>query len=305
MNTIEIKDMNISFNVDMGKIYVIRDLNMTLESGCSVSFVGESGSGKSVIASAITRTLEKNANVSGDVFFQGKSVYGMSEKEIREIRGKEMGLIPQNASQAWDPIMKVGKQMSNFLIKVGKNKEEIPDILFKSLEKCGFDDPHFVLDTYPHRLSGGMSQRAMIAMIISAQPTMLIADEPTKGIDGKSIKKVIEIITDLGKNNTQMVITHDLNIAKCCKETIVLYGGIIIERGNSVDILNDPIHEYTVGLKRAHPKNGMHPIPGGSSSRDFGMGCPFKDRCSMATKECNEPVELKNIGKRMVRCINV
>ena len=304
MTILDIKDLNVSFNVGDERLNVIRGLNLSLDKGCSVSMVGESGSGKSVIASAILRALERNAILTGDVIYRGQSIYKMPENALRSLRGKHLGMIPQNAFQAWDPLMKVGKQMVDFMEKTGAERGRIPEIVHSSLERCGFDDPEAVMNSYPHRLSGGMSQRAMIAMCIAPRPDLLIADEPTKGVDGASMRKIVDILSDLGEESTRIVITHDLSIARCCEHTAVLYGGVIVEYGPSEDVLNDPLHHYTKGLRMAQPKNGMCPIPGGGK-REFGEGCPFMNRCPMATSECARCKELKRMGDRLVRCIHV
>lgn len=298
---LEISNLNVSFAIGGGRLDVIRDLNLKLERGRSLSMIGESGSGKSVIASAILASLERNALVSGEVLFNGESIYGMSKRRLEEVRGKGICLISQNASQSFDPLMRIGKQMGEFLLKTGTSPRLVREVISDSLHKCGFSDPDAVVGEYPHRLSGGMIQRVMIAMCTAADPEMLIADEPTKGLDGSSVTSVIDIMADVSRSRSFMMITHDLYVASCCMETLVLYGGVIIERGDSAKVLNEPKHPYTIALKASNPKNGMHPIPG-SEARSPAAGCPFRNRCNIAEEECAREISMRHIDGVDVRC---
>ena len=282
---LEVRNLNVSFSIGKDKLVAIRDLDLTIDRGDSVSFIGESGSGKSVIASAILASLEKNATVTGEVLFNGESIYDMTKSRLNEVRGKGICIISQNASQSFDPIMRIGPQMEELMVKTGVPKERCKDLSIDMLAQCGFEDPEAILRTYPHRLSGGMAQRVMIAMCVATDPELLIADEPTKGLDGLSCKAVIELMTKLGSSRSLLMITHDLYMAKCCRRTAVLYGGIVVEDGPSAAVISDPHHPYTKALKMSHPVNGMHPIPNGSERPPL-VGCPFHNRCSLADDRC-------------------
>ena len=298
---LKIGDLNISFSMGKGRIVAIRDLDLTIDRGDSVSIIGESGSGKSVIASAILASLERNATVTGEVLFNGESVYGMSKKRLNEVRGKGMCIIPQNASQSFDPLMLIGPQMRELMVKTGTPKERCREVSIDVLAQCGFDNPESILGTYPHRLSGGMAQRVMIAMCVATDPELLIADEPTKGLDGLSCKAVIDLMTKIGSERSLLMITHDLYMARCCKRTAVLYGGVMVEDGPSSEVLSDPRHPYTKALKMSCPVNGMHPIPNGSERPPL-VGCPFHNRCHMADDVCMCQTPPMTGGGHSVRC---
>ena len=298
---LEVKGLNVSFSVGKDRLIAIRDLDLTIGRGDSVSFIGESGSGKSVIASAILASLERNATVTGEVLFNGESIYKMSKSRLNEVRGKGICIISQNASQSFDPLMRIGPQMDELLIKTGTPKERCRDVSTDMLAQCGFDDPESILRTYPHRLSGGMAQRVMIAMCVATDPELLIADEPTKGLDGLSCKAVIDLMTKLGTSRSLLMITHDLYMAGCCKRTAVLYGGVIVEDGPSERVLSNPLHPYTEALKMSCPINGMHPIPNGSLRPPL-EGCPFHNRCASADDTCRCQMPPVTMREHMVRC---
>ena len=306
MSILRLENVNVSFNIGKGSLDVIDDLNLVIDQGTSIAMIGESGSGKSVIASSILRILEKNARITGKVLYHDdEDIYKMSRKRLDEVRGKGICLIPQNASQAWDPIMRIGKQMTEFIEKTGYAKNVSAVMAAESLIKCGFDDPSVIMKSYPYTLSGGMSQRAMIAMCLAVEPEMIIADEPTKGLDTKSVAQVIDLMTMITREKrTLMMITHDLDVAQCCEETAVLYSGLIVERGKSSEVASKPLHPYTKGLILAQPKNGMHPIPGDIGLRPDWIGCPFKKRCEMCEERCMSDVPLREVGNRLVRCFN-
>ena len=301
---LEVENLNVDFSVGKDKLTAVRNLNLTINEGDSISFIGESGSGKSVIASAILASLERNATVSGNVYFKGESIYGMSKSRLNEVRGKGICIISQNASQSFDPLMRVGPQMAELMMKTGIPKERCKDVSIDMLAQCGFPDPESILRTYPHRLSGGMAQRVMIAMCVATYPELLIADEPTKGLDGPSCKAVIDLMTKLGSSRSLMMITHDLYMARCCKRTAVLYGGVIVESGPSEAVLNGPKHPYTIALKASCPANGMHPIPNGSERPPL-VGCPFHNRCQYADDRCRTEMPGMDAGEHVSRCHHV
>ncbi len=298
---LEVRDLNVTFSIGKEKLVAVRNLNMTVDEGESLSFIGESGSGKSVIASAILASMERNATVTGDVLFRGESVYGMSKSRLNEVRGKGICIISQNASQSFDPLMRIGPQMDELMIKTGIPKESCREIAIDKLAQCGFDNPEAILETYPHRLSGGMAQRVMIAMCVATDPELLIADEPTKGLDGLSCKAVIDLMTKLGSDRSLIMITHDLYMARCCKRTSVLYGGVVVENGPSDEVLENPIHPYTRALKASCPANGMIPIPNGSERPPL-VGCPFHNRCSQCDGRCSTEMPGMPEGDHSARC---
>lgn len=299
MSLLEVENLNISFIDGRSRINAVKSVSLTLETKGSLCIIGESGSGKSVLVESFLGVLDSKAEASGRITFNGKDILGMGPNELRGIRGKGICLIPQNATQAWNPMMRVGQQVREFLIKCGKDEAYIKKEVPRIFEECDLDPS--LLRQFPHRLSGGMSQRAMIAMCIAAEPDILIADEPTKGLDGSSKKEVLKLMSSLKDNHSLIVITHDLATAGICEDIIVLYAGTVMESGKTKDILTNPLHPYTKGLIAAHPRNGLNPIPGGGERHD-GIGCCFKTRCCHNHDNCNEHIDLHDKSGRALRC---
>lgn len=298
MSLLEIRDLNISFYDKNRPILAIKDMNLDLDRQESICIVGESGSGKSVLAESILG-LHDSAHVSGSIKFKGRDILKMSECDIQNIRGKEVCLIPQNASQSWNPMMRLGKQMEEFLVKCGKDREEAQKSLMATMRGCGLDTG--LTREYPHRLSGGMSQRAMIAMCMAAEPDLLIADEPTKGLDNRCKEEVLNIMSSIREDHSLIMITHDLSASRICERLAVLYGGSIMEMGATNDVLHQPLHPYTKGLIGAHPRNGMVPIPG-NGERPKVKGCSYVSRCCHSHDSCSQDIHLHDRDGRHVRC---
>ena len=302
MTILDIRDLNVSFRVGDDVFHVVKDFCLSMEEDDRIALVGESGSGKSVIASAIFGILERNAVHEGRISFRGIDLSSIGRKEFDAIRRKEMVLIPQNVSQAWDPLIKIGSQMMEFITSSGYSKQEAKDRAVSYLFRCGFEDPQSILDTYPHRLSGGMSQRAMIAMCMSVEPSLVIADEPTKGLDESVRESVLNLLFSDTWDTSILMITHDLYSASRCGKMMVMYGGRCVEYGDSRDILNDPLHPYTRGLLDSDPSRGLRPIP--FPSRDLMPGeCVFANRCAYSCEGCTNDVF--TYKGREVRCHRV
>ena len=302
MTLLSVRNLNVSFVSGENIIRAVNGLDLDIESGRSLAIVGESGSGKSVLASAILGMLEENGTADGEIAFDGEDLLKSERKRMVSLRGRDICLIPQNAWSAWDPIMRVGDQMTEFLRKCGVSKEEAPRMVEEYLGRCGLNPS--VLRSYPHRLSGGMSQRAMIAMCTAVHPRLLIADEPTKGLDGRSRKLVLDVMSTVREGSTLLMITHDLKAARSCEDVAIMYGGRIVELGPSNDVLDRPLHPYTRGLCAAHPNKGMVPIPGGVGERTDGKGCGFRDRCRLTDGPCSGDIPLLGT-ERKVRCCHV
>lgn len=299
MTLLSVRDLHVSFVSGGNVITAVNGLDLDIDGGRSLAIVGESGSGKSVLASAILGMLEENGAARGEMLFDGEDLMKADRKRMASLRGRDICLIPQNAWSAWDPIMRIGDQMAEFMHRCGVPKEEAPQLAEEYLRRCGMDPG--VLRSYAHRLSGGMSQRAMIAMCASVHPRLLIADEPTKGLDGRSRKQVLEIMSTLREGSALMMITHDLKAARCCEDVAILYGGQIVEIGPVNDVLDHPRHPYTKGLCAAHPSQGMVPIPGGTGERARVDGCCFMDRCSLRHEACAGKIPLEGTTWK-VRC---
>lgn len=299
MSLLHIDNLNVSFRIKDDIFHVVKDFFIDVESGDRIALVGESGSGKSVVASAIFGILERNAISDGSIVFNGRDLSGLTRTEFDLIRRKEMVLIPQNISQAWDPLIKIGKQMMEFITASGIPKAEAKERAEEFLLKCGFEEPHKIMDTYPHRLSGGMSQRAMIAMCMSVRPKLVVADEPTKGLDESVRENVLDLLMSDEWNASILMITHDIYSASRCERIMVMYSGRSVESGISSDVLERPMHPYTKGLMDSEPSKGLKAIP--FASRDIEPGeCSFANRCIYSDEKCTN--DCIRYGDREVRC---
>jgi peptide/nickel transport system ATP-binding protein len=234
--------------------------------------------------------LPKNTAVSGKIFFNGNELLSAGEKERRRLRLQEIALIAQNPSEALDPLMRVGGQViESIRLHKSANKKEVHKKALEILRSLHFQDPDAAMKAYPHELSGGMKQRILAAMGMVGMPKLLIADEPTKGLDALSRGQVVDnlqMFLDDGKI-TALIITHDLLLArKVCDEVAVMYAGEIVERGCATEIFEHPRHPYTKALIAAQPRYGCVPIPGESVSLyHLPAGCHFYERCVKST-EC-------------------
>jgi peptide/nickel transport system ATP-binding protein len=301
---LSIQGLSVNFRASPEKTNVLENINLDLFGGERVCLMGESGCGKSVLGLACMRLLDDIAFVSGKVWFRGQDLYSLSNSQLYEIRGKRICLIPQNPSAAFNPVIKIGKQIDELVqhasIAEGKKAKSVT---LDSLSKVGFKEPSAIYNTYPHRLSGGMCERALIAMAISAEPDLIIADEPTKGLDAPSKKEIMKHLLEATKNSAMIMITHDFKAAVACERIAIMYSGEIVEEGPTMQVLKSPKHPYSQGLIAAQPSHGMKPIPGKHTltSHNF-RGCKFRDRCSGARDLCDQHPDLKTLGNVKVRC---
>lgn len=316
-----VNGLHVGFRLPTGDgryVEIIHDLSLSLARGDLLGIIGESGSGKSVLASAITRVLPNNATVDGQVRLSGNLISELTEKQMVSIRGRRIGYAFQSPGTALNPLQSVGRQIMEPLLYsggAGPSKEGYASIgrraarekALSRLTALGFDDPVRVFESYPHELSGGMQQRVVIAIASILDPAVLILDEPTKGLDGVAIDRVMgEIIAlrtrwDMGV----LCITHDVAmVGRVATHIGVMYAGELVEYGPAVDFFRSPLHPYSQGLLGSLPENGFKPIPGEPlSRRRSGSGCRFHPRCASAVSGCprNRPHEVVADG-RMVRC---
>ncbi|MDA1879549.1 ABC transporter ATP-binding protein [Bacillus cereus group sp. BY10-2LC] len=297
---LEVKNLKTSFFIESGEVEAVRGVTFRLNKGEVVGIVGESGSGKSVMAKSVMSLVTSPGKVKeGEILFHNENILSKSEKELRSIRGNQISLISQDPMSALNPVVKIGKQMTEVITRHQKvKKKEAEKIAVNLLKQVGLSSPEERVKQYPHELSGGMKQRVMIAMAMSCNPDLLIADEPTTALDVTIQAQILDLMKNL-KNETNMallLITHDLGIvAQNCTRVIVMYGGLIMEEGSVLDIFQSPNHPYTKGLLNSLPKisNGVKerlaPIQGVTPNLLHPpQGCPFAERCPHAMDICEK-----------------
>lgn len=296
---LEVKGMRTSFFTHVGEVKAIRGVDFYLDKGEAVGIVGESGSGKSVTSLSVMRLLQFPGKLTGgEVFFDGEDLTKKTDKEMQAIRGNEISMIFQDPMTSLNPVFTIGNQIMEAIIKHQKlSKEQARQKAIEMLKLVGIPSPEKRIDQYPHEFSGGMRQRAMIAMALSCEPKLLIADEPTTALDVTIQAQILELMKDLKDrlNTSIILITHDLGVvADVCSRIIVMYGGLIMEEGTTEEIFYKPQHPYTLGLMRSIPKmsdkeNKERLIPIDGTPPDLlkpPAGCPFAPRCDHAMKIC-------------------
>ncbi len=319
MSLLEVKNLNIHFSTASGVIHALRDINFKVEQGEALGIVGESGSGKSVTSLAIFDLLASNAIVpSGEILFSGRDIRKMPENEKLKIRGAEISMIFQDPMSSLNPCFNVEHQIGEVL-RIHQNipKESLRSKVIELLQQVGIPDPQSRLKAYPHELSGGMSQRVMIAMAIACSPKILIADEPTTALDVTIQKQILSLLQKLRKEKKMslILVSHDLGvIAQNTDRLLVMYAGEIVEEGRSMDVIQRPQHPYTEGLLKCLP--GLHT----HEAKDFrlptitGMvphlgqrpqGCQLSPRCAYKDERCDQAkIGLSQMSaNREVRCL--
>lgn len=317
MSLLEVTDLRTSFFIRSGELRVIDGIDLTIEEGEILGLAGETGSGKSVTAYSIIGLLKKPGRVvGGRVLWEGRDLLGMSEQKLqREIRGRQISMIFQSTREALNPVIKVGKQLNQVLaIRRGLGKERAHQEAVALLRRVHISEPERRLNAYPHELSGGLAQRIMIALALSCQPRLLIADEPTTALDVTTQYQIVQLLRELREETGMaiLLITHDLALAaELCDRIAVLYAGRLAEVGTVEHIFTSPRHPYTEALLSSRPRLGMTgeipEIPG--SVADLMRpppGCRFHPRCPNASEVCTEihpPLEPMEPGQQ-VSCHN-
>ncbi|MDP4144317.1 MAG: ABC transporter ATP-binding protein [Bacillota bacterium] len=295
---LQIDNLHTSFYTHVGEVKSVRGVSFELNKGEALGIVGESGSGKSITMMSLMRLLESNGVIKeGQILFEGKDLTKLSEKEMEKIRGNEIGMIFQDPMTSLNPVFTIGQQLMEPLIKHKKlSKKQAFDKAVEMLKMVGIPSPEKRMKQYPHEFSGGMRQRAMIAMAMVCGPKLLIADEPTTALDVTIQAQILELMKELKEKigMSIILITHDLGVvADLCNRINVMYGGTIVESGNAKDLFYSPKHPYTWGLLKSIPnpkedvKERLKPIEG--QPPDLlkpPVGCPFAPRCDYAMKIC-------------------
>lgn len=301
-NILEVRDLKVSFLTYAGEVQAVRGLSFDLKKGEALAIVGESGSGKSVTAQTIMRLLPTPPTVikDGHILFDNRvDITTMSDKQMEAIRGSEMGMIFQDPMTSLNPTMTIGKQIMESLVKhQGMSSSEAKSRAIEMLRLVGIPSPESRVNQYPHEFSGGMRQRAMIAIALACNPKLLIADEPTTALDVTIQAQIVDLMKDL-QNKTGasiILITHDLGVvADVAQRVLVMYAGKIVEQGTVDELFYEPLHPYTWGLLRSVPrldddsKEELIPIDG--TPPDLiapPKGCGFAARCPYAMSICIE-----------------
>ncbi|MNM85723.1 Oligopeptide transport ATP-binding protein OppD [compost metagenome] len=296
---LQVKDLQVSFQVKGGEVKAVRGMNFEVGKGETVAIVGESGSGKSVTAQTIMRLIPSPPSIikQGEIFFKGENLLKKTEKQMEAIRGKDIGMIFQDPMTSLNPTIKVGRQITEVLIKHQKmSASEANKQALEMLKLVGIKNAEARFNQYPHEFSGGMRQRVMIAIALACRPSLLIADEPTTALDVTIQAQIMDVMKDMqARLGTSIIlITHDLGVvAGMCDRVIVMYAGEVVETGTKWEIFKNPQHPYTKGLLRSMPrldqKKGEPLIPIIGTPPDLikpPVGCPFAARCDHAMKIC-------------------
>lgn len=298
---LEVNDLHVSFHTYAGEVKAVRGVHFHVNKGETVAIVGESGCGKSVTSQTIMRLIEMPPGEikKGQILFQGQNLVAKTDKQMEAIRGKDISMIFQDPMTSLNPTLTIGKQIMEGLIKhQGMSKAEARETAIEMLQLVGIPMPEKRVDQYPHEFSGGMRQRAMIAIALSCRPKLLIADEPTTALDVTIQAQIMDLMKELQqKMGTSIIlITHDLGVvAETCHRVVVMYAGEVIETGTVDEIFYRPQHPYTKGLLQSVPrldlKKDEQLVPIFGTPPDLlspPKGCAFAARCEYAMKVCVE-----------------
>lgn len=295
---VEFKNLKTYFYTNKGIVKSVNDVSFDIKKGETIGIVGESGCGKSVTAMSLMRLIPSPPGKieSGDILFEGNSILSMSEKEVRNIRGNEISMIFQEPMTSLNPSLTIGKQISEGIVLHQKlSKKEAKEKAIEMINLVEIPRAEEIYNSYPHELSGGMRQRVMIAIALSCNPKLLIADEPTTALDVTIQSQILNLMRNLKNNlNTSiMLITHDLGVvAQMCDRVVVMYAGKVVEIGDVVDIFKNPMHPYTKGLLKSNPSltkdlTSLYSIPGQVPNPiEIPNCCYFSDRCDKSFEKC-------------------
>ena len=294
---LDIQGLSINYQTALGPLQALRDVNLVVPEGKIIGIVGESGCGKSTLISAIIRLLAPNAQIGqGSVCFKGEDLLSLSPEQMRSLRGDKISMVFQDPMTSLNPVLTIGRQMSDVQHRSGASHAEKKARSVMMLERVGIPDPNTQLQRYPHHLSGGMRQRVAIAMALMAEPALLIADEPTTALDATLEVQIIHRLKELQREFgcSILFISHHLGvIAELCDEVVVMYAGEVVESGSLRDVFVDPKHPYTRKLLECDPARIAQPtrelpVIEGSLPDLVNLpdGCIFRERCSKSMPQC-------------------
>ena len=311
---LEVKNLRTEFKRDKTWVTAVNNVSFSIQPGEILGLVGESGCGKSVTSLSIMKLLARNSKISnGEILLNGKDLLKEDKKGMRKIRGREVAMIFQEPMNSLNPCMRIEKQLTEaILLHNNFSKEEAHNRAFEVLKSVGIPEPDMTLKSYPHQLSGGMRQRVMIAMAVSCEPRLLIADEPTTALDVTIQAQILELMCELREKmgTAIMLITHDMGVvAETADDVLVLYAGKAVEYGSIEDIFERPKHPYTQGLLNSIPRLDedvelLNTIEGTVPAPDaMPAGCRFAPRCPYGKDRCmKEKPGVYHAGNSLVSC---
>lgn len=308
MPLLEVKNLKTHFFTDAGVLPSVDGISFAVDAGETLGIVGESGCGKSVTAMSILRLIPEPPGriVGGEVLFRGRDLTKLRLPELRKIRGNDIAMIFQEPMTSLNPVYTVGNQIVEaIMLHQRKSADEARALAITMLEQVGIPEPATRIDEYPHQMSGGMKQRVMIAMALSCNPSLLIADEPTTALDVTIQAQILELLARIQKERGMavMLITHDLGVvAQVCQRVVVMYAGQVAETAPTASLFAKPAHPYTLGLMGSLPnrvpRGQRLPTISGSvpSPQNYPSGCRFRNRCNFATDVCATPAPEITLG---------
>lgn len=308
---LEVKGLSTHFFTDDGVVKAVDNITYDIQEGETLGLVGESGCGKSVSALSLLRLIPTPPGkiVSGEIIFEGENILNLNDQQLRAVRGNRISMIFQEPMTSLNPVLTIEKQLTESLdLHLGLDRFQAKERAIELLSLVGIPAPEARLTDYPHQFSGGMRQRVMIAIGLSCNPRLLIADEPTTSLDVTIQAQILELMQGLSKDlgTAILVITHNLGVvARYAHRVNVMYAGRIIERGSAMDIYKNPKHPYTIGLLSSVPRldeeirEKLIPIQGMPPDLiNLPEGCPFRPRCTHAIDRCStEYPPLESVGE--------
>jgi len=298
---LEVKNLRTQFFTEDGIVNAVNGVSYDVQPGEILGLVGESGCGKTVSALSVLRLIPMPPGkiVEGEILFEGEDIVKMDEEEIRHIRGNKIGMIFQEPMTSLNPVLTIGRQLTETLeLHLKMDGQAATQRAIELLEMVGIPEAKSRINDYPHQFSGGMRQRVMIAMALSCNPKLLLADEPTTALDVTIQAQILELLTRLTRElgTAVVIITHNLGVvARYADRVNVMYAGRVVETASAVELYHNPRHPYTLGLLRSVPrldqarKTKLDPIEGMPPDLvNLGAGCPFKPRCRFAVQRCEE-----------------
>jgi oligopeptide/dipeptide ABC transporter ATP-binding protein len=310
---LDIRDLSVNYQTDRGVLHALRNINLRIAAGRIVGIVGESGCGKSTLISTIIRLLAPNATIAaGTIRFKDRNLLDLDPDAMRALRGNEISMVFQDPMTSLNPVLCIGRQMTDIQYRDARSKAEKRARAIRLLERVGIPDPAEQLRRYPHHLSGGMRQRVAIAMALMTQPALLIADEPTTALDATLEVQIIERLKQLQRDFgcAILFISHHLGvIAELCDEVVVMYAGELVESGTTRDVFLSPRHPYTKKLLECDPariqqaSRNLPVIPGKLPDLvDLPQGCVFRERCDLSVDVCAREQPRLSSGNHRVAC---